>query len=463
MRRCFSGLWALTLACTAGGCGQGETSAAATPKAQDAATQADVATVALPKLAEDRPILLWSDDGPATANAAHLPADFQKPDQTVCAKDPARQYIGELFSHGLNDIQVDWHWAPVIGGPVPGRPTLNQPEFFLAGEVTGYGESDDDVLADHAFGLDANANVKLDTAFAYLGHADKAEGGAGNIHTELEQRIFPRKELQFIPKSGDRTLMKGVWVLDCGHPPYGTEMHPPSFVSYGRAVSATETQAAVLFAPYRSSLLFHGDLALATKLDDEARFSDVGTGSFPHALIAAVTKALASKAEYVTAHALMVANRFDVLRFSVCAPLPRPSGAKLDASWRLTARTGVTLAVQADDAQGCVHVTATMTAAYVPAPLVYADQAWSWEQLSKSASGQLGASVDVRKEVQKIATKLGMDPNAPALQADHPPHIDAYPALPLPAGADQDSPTAIASAVDSQAFPFYGRLRAAWK
>ncbi|TMA99752.1 MAG: hypothetical protein E6J64_21405 [Deltaproteobacteria bacterium] len=51
----------------------------------------------------------------------------------------------------------------------------------------------------------------------------------------------------------------------------------------------------------------------------------------------------------------------------------------------------------------------------------------------------------------------------PALQPDHPPLIDAYPALPTRAAADADSPTAIDAAADDQPFPFYGRVRVGWK
>ncbi len=69
----------------------------------------------------------------------------------------------------------------------------------------------------------------------------------------------------------------------------------------------------------------------------------------------------------------------------------------------------------------------------------------------------------MRKEVIKIAGKLGLPTDAPALQADHPPHIDAYPMLPTPAGADQDAPTAILADQNGQAFPFYGRVKASWQ
>ncbi|MBI5610270.1 MAG: hypothetical protein HY902_15440 [Deltaproteobacteria bacterium] len=469
----FAMIVAVNLAVVGLGCAacgsQGDAAAGAADAAATAdsgvsdAAASDTTVAAGPQLPTDRPILLWSDGEALAQNAPRLPANFDLPDQAVCAKDPTRQYIGEIFKYGINNVQVDWHWAPVVAGPDAKKPTLKQPEFNLAGALTHYNESGDDVLADHPFGLDTNADVKLDADFAYLGRSHKDEGGEGAIHAELEHNIFPRQALGMVPAKGDRTLMRGVWVLDCGHPPYGTEMHPPSFVAFARPSTPETTQAMLLFAPYRSSLLFNPSVELATKLDDDARFADLGTASFPHALVAAVIKAVASKADYVTAHALMVANRFETLHFSVCAPLPRPAGAHLQASWRLTSRSGVTLTAAADDAQGCVHITAVMDQSYKPMPLTYANTPWPWDQLSASAGGQLGASVDVRAEVVKIAKKMGLDPNAPALQADHPPRVDAYAMLELPAGADQDAPTAIQSGVDTQAFPFFGRVKAGWQ
>src|SRR5205823_2530589 len=99
--------------------------------------------------------------------------------------------------------------------------------------------------------------------------------------------------------------------------------------------------------------------------------------------------------QHLSTHALMTANRFDTLEWAVCAPLPRPAGATLDATWRFTSRTGVTITATPLQADGCVRFTATMTAAYQPMPLVHADAEWSWTDLSTSASNQLGSTIDV--------------------------------------------------------------------
>lgn len=403
----------------------------------------------------DRPPLSFAE-----VEKPPLPAGFSGPDVHACAADPTRAYLGELFKSGLDDPQVLWHWAPVVPGPDAAHPTLAQPEFSLAGTIAAADDSTDDVLADHPFGVDIDADVVPDHAYTYLPFENNR---SAMLHTEIESRMFPREAMGFTPQAGDRVLMRGAWILDCGHPPYGAEMHPPTFSAYARAAGQVTT-AAVFVAPLRTSLLFSGDASLATALAGTARFDQPGVTSFPHALVSAVETAVLEGQQRLGTHSLMVATRFDQLDFLVCAPLPRPPGAQLDASWRLTARTGVGVSVEELPASGCVHVTAQMDASYVPAPLALQTADWPWQQISDSASGQLGASVDVRQAILDALKAHGIDASgAPALQLDHPPLVDAYAALQPRPGAALDAPTAVDTRADDQPFPLYGRIRAAWK
>lgn len=461
MRRFIPCLLLLAAAC-------GEKAANSPATKADSATSADSSAAAADSSASadsaaplTRPILQWTGATAHDANAAKLPPDWKAVEQTRCAKDPTRQYIGEIFKFGLKDIQVQYHWAPVIPSADPKRPTLGQPEFAYAGTVQDVNDSTDDVLADHPFGPDRNANVLMDQEFIYLSNGKDA---AGELHCEVELQEFNNTAFGYKPAAGDRALMQGAWVLDCGHPPYGTELHPPTFLAYARPSGDKATSSLMFVAPFRSSLLFNPSLALATDVTNTARFDDPATQAFPLALMAAVVDALNSGADHITAHSMMIANKFNKLQWDVCAPLPRPAGAKLDATWHFTARSGVTVAGQADEAQGCVHFTAEMAADYVPAKPIWADAPWTWQKLSDSAGGQLGQSVDVRKEVMKIAKSLGLDPdNAPALKEDHPPRIDAYPMLQPRAGADKDGPIGVDSKADDQPYPFYGRATVSWK
>lgn len=333
----------------------------------------------------DRPILSFTGTTATERNEKLKPPGFTKPDQTRCAADPSRAYIGEIVKHGISDVQVDYHWAPVVPGPNPERPTLDQPEWSMAGILNSAADSDDDLLGDHPFGLDFVFNVRLDAPFTFSSFPDSGEHV---IHCEIEQGTFPRAAFGFVPQKGDRVLLRGVWVLDCGHPPYSAELHPPTFLAFARQADATTTLNLTFVAPYRSSLLFNPSVALA--------------------------------------HALMIANRFEPIDYLVCAPLPRPPGAKLDASWRFAVRTGIEISVNADDESGCVRVRASMTGSYTPMPLPYKSADWSWEQLSASASEQFGSPIDVREEIGKVVEGLGLDPDTiTALQADHPPLVDA--------------------------------------
>ncbi|MFL5312146.1 MAG: hypothetical protein ACJ79H_17065 [Myxococcales bacterium] len=415
-----------------------------------------------PAIPADRPVLLWYGSAAQDQNRRNLPPGFNAPDEHACAADTSRIYLGELFLQG--NVQVNWHWAPVVRGPDANRPTLGQPEFSLAGTLVDASDSTDDVLADHPFGFDVVADVTPDAPFAFLPFNGPVLTQRA-LHPEVETRIFPRTALGWVPQANDRTLMRGAWVLDCGHPPYGAEMHPPTFSSYARQADARTTIAAAIVMPYRSSLLFNPDPALATDFANTARFSDPASLPFSLALENALFAAVQNPAiQRLTTHALMTANRFETLDWAVCAPLPRPAGATLDAQWRFTTRTGVAITPAQIEPDGCVRFVATMTAAYTPMPLVHGDADWPWADVSTSASNQLGQTIDVRLALIQSASAFSPSASqAPALQPDHPPLVDTYGPLLPRAGADADSPTVIDAGADDQPFPFYGRVRVGWK
>ncbi|NOY28261.1 MAG: hypothetical protein GXP62_20550 [Oligoflexia bacterium] len=410
-------------------------------------------------VADDRPILLYTDGAPVDADMGQLPKGFTVPDETVCAADPTRQYIAEIVTNGIGDIEVKYHWAPVIPGPDADHPTIDQPEWWYAGSFNDGNDSSDDVLADHPFGLDYSFDSTPDNPYSFMSFQSDT---ADTLHIEIEQRIFPRATFGFEPQPGGRTLLRGVWVLDCGHPPYGAEMHPPTFLSFANQDDAATTHSFAVVAPYRSSLLFNPDLSLANDFSNQARVSDADTLPFPNAFIAAVLDAVTSGAANVQSPALMVANHFDPIDYLVCAPLPRPDGAVLLASWHFVARSGVTVHITPYDDAGCVRVHATMDDNYAPMALPYADTPWSWKELSASAGGQLGKSIDVRQEIIDALESAGIDAaKAPALQEDAPPIVDAYATLDPGAGADQETGNDVVTD-DDQAYPFFGHVTASW-
>lgn len=65
----------------------------------------------------DRPILGYMGTTATDRDESLLPVGFSGPSETACAEDTTRVYIAEMFTHGINDVQVDYHWAPVVPGP----------------------------------------------------------------------------------------------------------------------------------------------------------------------------------------------------------------------------------------------------------------------------------------------------------------------------------------------------------
>jgi hypothetical protein len=410
----------------------------------------------------DRSILNFTGDTATAANQAALPADWSGIDRTRCAQDTTRRFIAELANHGITNPQVLFHWAPIVPGPNLSHPMEGMFDFYAAGKVDSPAESGDDVRADHPFGFDFTWDLAPDPKYAYMVTDDGGNGEHG-LHSEIEMPAFPRQLFGYDPKAGDRCLETGAWVLDCGHPPYGAELHPPTFLAFARATSAQTTDSLAFVSPYRIAQLYASTPDKVTDFGDTSRL--VAAKPFPTFFILQVLKALQGSVDQIEGDMMMDALRFKRIEWDVCAPLPRPAGASLDATWRFTERTGVAIQAFADDKNGCVHLIATMDDHYKPATLTPTVVKWPWDELSASASDQYGQSIDVRQKLIDIAVSQGYSNAAsnPALAADNPPRIDHYDALKPRAGADKSAPTAIITGADDQPFPFYGHVRATWK
>lgn len=77
---------------------------------------------------------------------------------------------------------------------------------------------------------DWNFMVAPDPDYQYLlSDANFLGSGAhaGTIEVEWEQ-ADDKLSLDAIPGVGDRVWLRGRWIFDCGHPPYRTEIHPPT-------------------------------------------------------------------------------------------------------------------------------------------------------------------------------------------------------------------------------------------
>ena len=406
-----------------------------------------------------RPILGVDLAAAAAANLAVQPPGFPGPQMTACAADVTRAFIAELADHPAADAQVQFHWAPVVAGPLAGKASVAQPTLVASGEVVSLNHSDLDTSFDHPFGFDFNVNLALDATLQSLAHNRDALNT--DLHVEIEDGLFPQAAFGFTPRTGDRALLRGAWIWDCGHPPYETELHPPSFAAFAHAADARTTVAVALAVPWRVTQLF-GPVDAVADFGDPSRLRLRGKG-FPAAFQDEVLAAAATDKDHLEAHALLEVLRFESVGFSVCAPSPRPANVTLRWSHRFASRTGVTVTSNVREPEGCVDYQAVMTVGYVPAVPPRQDHAWPWAEISQQASDQSGTPIDVRQVILDSLRAGGLTADLKALRADHPPVIDRYPPLKPAADADQDSPMAMTTGADTQPYPFHGRVRVWWQ
>lgn len=404
---------------------------------------------------------LMLDDALATrANTARLPSDFTRPAATQCSSDPTRGFLAELGNHSISDSKVPYHWAPVVSGPDAAHPTIAQPEFYYSGTIVRIERSSLDTKFDHPFGYDITFNVKGDEPYTWM--VDNRPGSpADELHTELEKGLFPEDAFGWTLAVGDRVAVRGAWILDCGHPPYEAEMHPPTFLAFGRENAGAASSLAFV-SPYRVAQLFSKDPTLVTDFANPKRFADTGTKPFPAAFAAEVMGIASGATTTLEAHALLEATAFDELTWLVCAPGDRPAGGTLSASYRFAVRTGVTLEPTIDDAAGCVRFVAKLTSAYTPFVPNRQSVAWPWDDINREAADQTSSSMDLRQKIIDALASYGMTGDYQALHKDNPPIVDECGALTPNTGASDDAPTVITTGADTQPFPFYGRARVSW-
>ena len=85
---------------------------------------------------------------------------------------------------------------------------------------------------------------------------------AGIIGIETDQGLIPPA---YQPLEGDRVAIYGRWIVDSGHTPYHSEIHPPLLVVAARSRSIGGTTSTMIARPYLVSQQF-GDGALAEHL-----------------------------------------------------------------------------------------------------------------------------------------------------------------------------------------------------
>ncbi len=342
---------------------------------------------------------------------------------------------------------VEW------GDIVPGE------QVYAEGSVTGLnsepGETQSffagDLPPTHPFGRDITYNLQLDPPFTRLAMklgTASTDIPAGSIHTEIPIGRLPHDSAGnvldgFTPQDGDRTAVYGHWILDCGHPDFHSEVHPPSFMSFARQDGNT-TVVHAFADPYYEDQLFNPDPSLSNALSNTTRFSDPNTVPFPTALFNDILEIAGIKqppANRLEAHELISANETSPVTWYACAA---SGSGKLTYDYHFTVRPGVSIKATPMDDIGCVQFTATIGSSYTPATPQRQDCAVPWDLLSAQAG------TDVRAGILKQV------PASIAPQIKKNPVVDCYTSLVAPALATGSGKTV--TPIAGQPFPFYGEI-----
>jgi hypothetical protein len=473
-----------------------------------------------------RPILSFT----SVPNVAQLntSAFGGAPPRPTTACDPSgqnREFMLELLDElPAGSAAVLEEWAPRTPAPDPNRPTVTANEVYIEGDVALHGLAGGDYRFDHPFGNgffepdqsqawpDDEIDIRLDPTFLQFQNpvpeplSTANNDGPGLVHVELAKgQIAPPLRISSLPGylykspgtnsdgAGYRAIAKGQWIHDCGHTPYPSELHPPSFMAYASAVSATATHSIAFANPYRMSQLYNPDhKELATDFNNQARYTADGTRYFADLALSSGKAIIAEEAfkshdcasaiaecvilgpfcatdpgfwaqvlacqawEAVpiippdVAGGLVEATHIDqVLSWQVCAPQPRPAGMVLGYTYHFTTRTGIQVFPSSvDNANGCVSFMATESNDYVPMPVNRSDFTWTVQQILADKN------VEEPEGFDTLLTMFGADTNLT---------IDSYPPLTTGNHAVTDAPLGVDQSADDQPYPFFGAATVAWQ
>ena len=397
-----------------------------------------------------------------------------------------RGFLLELMDHG--DIKVPYEWIPVIGGPDP-TPTIDQPLFYMAGSIEDFSLSNVDFRPAHPFGFyDYDFKINVDSSYRELIYNPCVAPCVLNLQDELgleiERGLFPFTDFRFYPQKGDRILSIGSWILDSGHTPYHSEIHPPAFLSFARNVNDTTVSFSYAI-PYRVTQLYNPDPGLASKFEDYERFNSPQSRSFPHHLAdkdiwhiengGEVQKACYNwGAGQLEAHPLIEALDYrdypTVITWFVSPPPVWTNGNdKLDlrSKYHFTVREGVGLQVVPLKDLGTVMIMAVIGPSYNPFPITPSHVPWPWNEIHSELffnDPNLSTStIDLREFFkQKCRDEAHLYlAGWPSINKD--PLIDSYEDLRPKPGDNLDLSLNQITVDNTQPFPFYGWVNVWWE
>lgn len=373
-------------------------------------------------------------------------------------------YLLELQHHSPSALKVLQEWGDVTPG---GRQVLVS--GTVAAAVIGPG----DLPIDHPLGDDLSMDVTVDSQFRgfsqKLGRAP-SDTKPGDLHVEISSGFIPHvvrpssatpsqqwPSLSSFnmtgfqpgfahPEVGDRVLVAGRYIVDCGHPDFHTELHPISFLAWAHRNGST-TEVHFYANSYRDTEYYNTDPTMVGAISDLGRMSNPHTARFPQYLVSQVGRLIGGQIPQLQAFELVGNVVPPTVTWRVCAP--GPSGtARL--SYDVYDRPGVNVSIKPGTG-GCAEVGVSVAADYSGPNIATRTCVAPWTYMSQVAGQALAGNFDARKLI------TGFLPAKYAPLVDRDPIVGCADALSGPTVGVDPSGTQIHTD-GNQPFPVYGTL-----
>ena len=403
------------------------------------------------------PQLSWAAGSTSATNGTASPLDVT----SVCGSS-TDTFLAELMHHSPTQLKVMQEWGDVAPG---GR------QLLISGSVTTFHQGPGDLPIDHPLGDDLSMDVKLDAPFTSfsqkLGEAP-SDTKPGEMHVEISSGLIPHvarpataspaQTWQQLsehnltgfqpgfahPAIGDRVLVGGRYLVDCGHPDFHTELHPISFLAWSHQ-EGSGTVVHFYENAYRDTEYYSPDPSVLGSVNDSARLSDPQTARFPPRLINEVAGVLSGKIQRLDAFELVQTIRPTDGSWQACLPSGTP-GSWLKVNYDIRTGPGVDATVRPQSSTGCADIAITGSSSYTSPDLAVRTCAMPWNYINRITSQALAASVNAQQLIQNFVPQskwpiIDLDPLVGCADALSGPTLSAVPSGRLSrAGAAQPFP-----------------------
>jgi hypothetical protein len=410
-----------------------------------------------------------------TANPTILDIQFVNPKPTF---DTSAQWSKPQCSNNvwLTNSSPRWEWMPVLD---PSSAAEDKPVGIvgLAQKAETSGNSQvstfGDVWFDHPFGSDfdldvgwaANPNQDFLVAPDIAPDADQTARnaaaintfGAGGkaIHVEMETGLLPSA---FRPSVNDSVAVWGRWIVDCGHPVFQSEIHPPLMLVKATRANDLTTQSTVITRPFLVGQDFGGDGLFDYLVKQLGQLVAGSIAGGPWALL---QPPLSARTNILTTPF----TGLHIFIYKLRPPVQQPAKMKLFVSYHFTVKSSVAVQLtNVGDADGTVMMTVVMNqigykAATLPQRTnmnVPLSQIEAQENLGPYIKGaQAGGSLILANPFASIVLQKGVDTDQYTLPAyTDPPDIQRF--------ADSLPGVTEVTVDDTQPYPLRGSIQVNW-